>query len=176
MKLYLSELKKAEGDFLPYSARLELDPLGTDFSQNEKIILEVDLKAAYVQHQVLLKGKWWAKVRAACGRCLDEFTLLLQGSIDDEFKQLKDSGEKGDGLAFVDEEKGDDFIFRGDVLDLREYFRQLFLIAQPLKILCRNDCKGLCPICGTNKNRNDCDCAEDNIDPRWSMLQKLKEG
>jgi len=79
-------------------------------------------------------------------------------------------------LAFVDEEKGDDFIFRGDVLDLREYFRQLFLIAQPLKILCRNDCKGLCPICGTNKNRNDCDCAEDNIDPRWSMLQKLKEG
>lgn len=175
MKLYLSELKKAEGKFVPYSARLELDPLGTDLCPNEKVSLDLDLKAAYVQHRVLLKGEWRAKVKAACGRCLDYFVLILQGSIDDEFKQLQDAGEKGEGQVFADEETGDEFFFKGDVLELQEYFSQLFVLSQPLKILCRENCKGLCPICGTNKNFHDCNCVIENVDPRWSMLQKLKE-
>ena len=48
------------------------------------------------------------------------------------------------------------------------------VLAVPMKNLCSEDCKGLCPKCGKNLNEGLCNCNEENIDPRWETIQKLK--
>jgi len=61
-----------------------------------------------------------------------------------------------------------------DKIDLDEYIRDYAVLAVPMKNLCSEDCKGLCPKCGKNLNEGTCNCSEENIDPRWESIQKLK--
>ncbi len=69
---------------------------------------------------------------------------------------------------------GDDVIVLPDaVLDLDELVRADILLSVPAKILCREDCKGLCPDCGQNLNEGDCGCQHTTIDPRFTKLLEL---
>jgi len=61
-----------------------------------------------------------------------------------------------------------------DKIDLDEYIRDYAVLAVPMKNLCSEDCKGLCSKCGKNLNEGTCNCNEENIDPRWESIQKLK--
>jgi uncharacterized protein len=58
-------------------------------------------------------------------------------------------------------------------LDLRKPLREQILLAMPMHLLCRPDCKGLCPNCGQNLNEGPCQCSTENIDPRLAVLKKL---
>jgi uncharacterized protein len=49
------------------------------------------------------------------------------------------------------------------------------LLNIPMRILCKEDCRGLCPKCGRNRNTNSCDCVEEAIDPRWEGLKGLRD-
>jgi uncharacterized protein len=60
------------------------------------------------------------------------------------------------------------------VIDLHDDVRQTVLLSIPLKVLCSEDCKGLCPHCGANWNLGSCNCEENAVDPRWEQLAKLK--
>ena len=59
------------------------------------------------------------------------------------------------------------------VIDLGEVMREQFFLALPMKPLCRPECKGLCPICGANRNRQECGCREEWVDPRLAGLKNL---
>lgn len=59
-------------------------------------------------------------------------------------------------------------------IDLKEFAEQIISGEIPGSILCKEDCKGLCPICGTNLNTGKCDCKEDNHDPRFDILKQIK--
>ena len=61
-----------------------------------------------------------------------------------------------------------------DKIDLAKDIRDYAILAVPMKKLCSEDCKGLCPKCGKNLNDGTCDCHEEKMDPRWEPLQKLK--
>jgi uncharacterized protein len=61
-----------------------------------------------------------------------------------------------------------------DKIDLSEDVRDYALLALPMKKLCSENCKGLCPKCGKNLNDGPCECRDEKIDPRWEPLQKLK--
>jgi len=168
MKLYIPVLKKEEGEFFHYCESLRLGIDGGD----EDPVMNIDLQAAYVRPKVLIKGNWQTELKGECSRCLEQFVFLLKDSFYEEFHQLP-IGEDLSGQSVDGDMHNSDF--KGDTLDLREYFRQSYFIAQPLKILCKTDCKGLCPVCGTDKNKGSCNCNRDNIDPRWALLQKIKE-
>ena len=58
-------------------------------------------------------------------------------------------------------------------IDISDDIRQMILLSIPLKLLCNEDCKGLCPKCGKNRNNEQCDCREDQADPRWQGLAGL---
>ena len=64
-------------------------------------------------------------------------------------------------------------VFDGEVIDIDEMVREQLLLALPAQILCREDCKGLCPECGGDRNLNECKCEEVEIDPRWSGLKEI---
>ena len=59
------------------------------------------------------------------------------------------------------------------VLDLTELVRTDFLLELPTKVLCREDCQGLCPQCGKNLNFDSCQCKKQSIDPRWEVLSEM---
>jgi uncharacterized protein len=59
------------------------------------------------------------------------------------------------------------------MIDLAPLVRELSLLAVPIKVLCREDCQGLCQECGANLNLGDCGCAESEIDPRLAVLESL---
>ena len=72
-------------------------------------------------------------------------------------------GEEDLGVSF----------YRDDEIDLGEVMREQFYLAVPMKPLCREDCRGLCPVCGINRNRETCSCQTDWVDPRLEPLRKL---
>ena len=65
--------------------------------------------------------------------------------------------------------------YQGEGLLLEDVLREQVLLAVPLKVTCREDCKGLCPVCGKNRNTEPCSCAPLMGDPRWSPLKELRE-
>lgn len=61
-------------------------------------------------------------------------------------------------------------------LDISQEIRDMVLLALPSKLLCSEECLGLCPICGTDLNRKKCNCKRETFDPRWEALLRLKRG
>ncbi len=115
-----------------------------------------------VESRFLLNGTLQAQGRAECSRCLAAFDLRWDVPV--EITVLRD--------VATDEGEGDSLVIRqrkGEV-DLTEAVRESVVLALPLAPLCREDCRGLCPRCGIDRNTGTCDCAEEDIDPRWAGL------
>ena len=85
------------------------------------------------------------------------------------------SSEASEGAETeVEEDDLETSYYADDQIDLNEMMREQFYLALPMKPLCREDCKGLCPQCGTNLNTGTCDCAPVWEDPRLAALKQLK--
>ncbi len=83
------------------------------------------------------------------------------------------SANAGEGEQEVaDEDLGVSF-YKDETLDLGELMREQFYLVLPMKPLCRPDCKGLCPVCGINRNRETCTCQTEWTDPRLDALKRL---
>lgn len=107
-----------------------------------------------------------------CTRCLTtvEHDLGVEFHVDFVGKELfPDSRE-----THLESSDLDTDVIAGSELDLTEVAREQILLNLPDQVLCREDCKGICPICGADLNKTHCDCREDEIDPRWAALKDLK--
>ena len=94
-----------------------------------------------------------------------EFDLLYR-------PQGSDAGKEELSVTAAEAEVG---YYQGEGLLLEDVLREQVLLALPLKAICRDDCRGLCPHCGKNLNLEQCDCAEPMEDPRWSALKDIRE-
>lgn len=119
-----------------------------------------------------IRGTIGADVLIGCTRCLEPFAQRIEASFDDIFVDTSED------LNAVESELGVDDLVEELVpdgkIDMAEVVREQLLLALPSQVLCREDCKGLCPKCGANRNLIDCKCADDEIDPRWAVLKGLK--
>jgi len=115
-----------------------------------------------------ISGKFSTKVRLECARCLGPADTTIEAEFDDTFveEQSTEPGEFEILGDFLDES------LAGDSVDLAEVLREQILLELPEQVFCREDCRGLCPKCGQNRNLVDCNDPED-IDPRWAALKDL---
>jgi len=131
---------------------------------------------------VFAAGTFRGEVTVACSRCVEPVKLPIDEKVrvtfmprhelpDDEGEGAEDAGE-GEG-AEVAEEDLDLFPYDGESVDLEPLFCEQFVLAVPFAPLCREDCKGLCSQCGTDRNTGTCNC-EPPIDPRLAALKGLK--
>ena len=74
----------------------------------------------------------------------------------------------------VDPEEAEVGFYEGNALELNDVFREQVLLALPMQRVCREDCKGICPDCGKNRNQNECQCQKSITDDRWAALQQLQ--
>lgn len=139
--------------------------LGSHFQ--ERIVVNVTVEKS--GSQVFLKAAVSAGASFTCDRCLTPFLSPLassyrmcyvaegstHGSIDPAELQVVPAGFS--------------------VIDMSDDVRQTVLLSVPLKLLCSESCRGLCPHCGINLNLGTCTCTEHSVDPRWEQLIKLKK-
>ncbi len=130
------------------------------------------VRLMHVSEGVLVQGTLHVEATMPCARCLEPVTVLLQVELEEVFVPTVSIAT---GRPITPEE--DDqalWISENHILDLREVLRQDVLLAQPVQVLCRPDCRGLCPICGQNLNQGACSC-QPEPDPRWAALTALLE-
>ena len=145
--------------------------------QNEdfRVIAPVDFRAHVSKdaQKVRLTGRVKTTLETACSRCLESFTIPVDAPFDLMFLPAAPDGADGEG-----EIENDDVgvsHYKDDVIDLGEVMREQFFLALPMKPLCQPDCKGLCPVCGANRNREQCGCESEWVDPRMAGLKNLLE-
>ena len=121
---------------------------------------------------VLVALKATGLAREVCSRCLIEIDHPLQFSFQEEYLLTTDIDTNAP-IPIPDDT--DSFLINSDfVLDLNEAMRQYRLTAKPVKPLCRLDCTGLCPHCGSNLNEGPCNCLIES-DSRWNPLAELAD-
>jgi uncharacterized protein len=120
---------------------------------------------------ILAKAGLNTEIEATCSRCLSVFDCPLRLNVEEEYFPTTDV-VSGAALP-LPEEPGCFTIDERHILDLTEAIRQYALLDIPMKPLCREDCAGLCPVCGHDLNQGPCGCSPQETDPRWSELNKL---
>jgi uncharacterized protein len=120
---------------------------------------------------ILATGDLAFPVRLQCGRCLTPFEAPIQFHFEDEYKP---SLSLVTGLPITYDPDDDSFLIDDHhILELTEAARQYALTALPMLPLCREDCAGLCPTCGHNRNEGPCDCAPDTASSPFAALKGL---
>ena len=118
-----------------------------------------------------LLGRLRTELRLTCSRCLESFETPLDLPID--LRYLPQGENEGDTESEIVAEDLTTGFYRDDQIDLEQLVREQLQLAVPMKPLCRDDCEGLCPECGINRNREQCDCTRSWQDPRLAALQSL---
>ncbi|MFZ5449293.1 MAG: YceD family protein [Thermodesulfobacteriota bacterium] len=123
-------------------------------------------------HDILVRGHLEGHLDLACSRCLESFTQPVAA----EFDLLL---APGPGTAAPEEEELsptdlDLDYYTGEVVDLESILREQIILMIPVKPLCDEICKGLCPQCGANLNRETCNCRPEAVDSPFAHLAKLK--
>jgi uncharacterized protein len=121
---------------------------------------------------ILVKGSMIATVQGICNRCLNPVDLSVQFKIEEQYFPSIDIVS---GLP-LPENPENYVIDESHVIDLSEALNQYTLMAMPMKILCKQDCAGICPSCGRNLNEGLCKCKAQIKNHRWSKLANLKKG
>ena len=139
---------------------------------------EADLDLYADGTHAFASGTFKGYLTVACSRCVEPVKLVIDETLrvtfmpPGEMPKEEDEPASEEG-AEVPEGDLDVFPFDGEKLDLEPLFREQFVLAVPFAPLCREDCKGLCPQCGIDRNTGTCSC-EKPIDPRLAALKGLK--
>jgi uncharacterized protein len=118
---------------------------------------------------VLVQGRVGATVPQTCSRCLESFPARVEVPVD---VRLLPRPATGDSVELGADDLDVDF-YDNDQLDLDRVVETETTLALPMKPLCREDCRGLCPACGGNRNVVQCSCADRAPDPRLAALRDL---
>lgn len=180
-KILISRIPK-DGGLYAESFELPLDGSIEHWGQRYAFDtpLSADVSAQLTGERILVKIEVRAEFSLPCSRCLCKTGLAILGDLRYLFtlRSSKDEPKRLD--EDEDEQAGDDGDvdvipidrFQGEI-DLGPYVWEVLLLNLPERALCSDDCAGLCPVCGHNRNQGDCGCKEDDTDPRFAALRDL---
>lgn len=112
-------------------------------------------------NRVVVIGDVRATWHGECRRCLDEASEDIDAHVREIFED--------------DATEGETYPLDRDIADLEPLVREAIMLEIPIAPVCKEDCKGLCPECGIDRNKSNCDCVVDLSDPRWAALDVLKD-
>ncbi len=121
--------------------------------------------------EIRLKGKLAVTIDGTCDRCLESAAFPVTSSFDLIYMP---AGEHAVGDEEVEADAIDVGFYEGNGLELNDAFREVVLLALPMRLVCSEACKGICHICGQNRNQSECACQVKAVDDRWSKLKLLQ--
>jgi uncharacterized protein len=147
------------------------DPQDEEYRVAAPVQVSIDVEKAS-QDAFRVTGRATTRLALACGRCLDDSEV----PIDTQF-ELRYVPAAAEGAVDPEREITEDDLttafYRDGSLDVIDMLREQFQLALPMKPLCADACRGLCPACGANLNRTECDCQPRWEDPRLAPLKAL---
>jgi uncharacterized protein len=151
------------------SLQAELSCDGSQFGQPTEDVefsspVRVSAEVTCVGSEFVVKGRVSGTLGCACSRCLAPTPFKFNVPLVERYRELDERGDQ----------ESDDEVrsFTGDGLDLTDSVRDAVVLALPLRVLCRDDCAGLCPMCGIDLNTSSCGCSAPIVSP-FGVLAKL---
>jgi uncharacterized protein len=142
---------------------------GAPFSDPAWRLDDLSLHVERDEQDVLVHGEIRATVPQVCGRCLEPFPAGVRAAVD---VRVVPRPATADSVELRPDDLDVDF-YQKDELDLGALVQTETTLALPMKPLCRDDCRGLCPVCGGNRNQVACACRPSAPDPRLTALKDL---
>ena len=165
MLLGLSQIIDRPGASVPFSVSVDLSDLcyGVSYPVSEPVLAEGNVRNT--AGVLVMQGSIATTLHGICDRCASEFHRKVEFPIDVVLVTKLESEENEDEWVFP---------LEGDSADLDDIVRTVFVLNLDSKLLCKEDCKGLCPQCGKNLNDGPCNCRKE-LDPRFAALKQLLE-
>jgi len=165
------ELKKVRFDqtFEPG----QIDFSGEDLQQASP--LHANGSAELLPHtdgEVRVQGRYTVEMTAQCDRCLGSARFPLDAGFDLFYRPA--SAIARDEEVAIDEGEVEIGFYQNGGLELEDILREQVLLALPMQKVCSDVCKGICPVCGKNRNEAACDCKMESASDRWNALRNLE--
>lgn len=123
--------------------------------------IDIDLVCESLSDGIVVDGRVAATFQGQCRRCLAPIVGRIEADVHELYQ-----------VTVTDP---DAFAIEGDIVDLAPMVRETVLLELPDAPLCRVDCHGLCPSCGKELGEGPCSCPAESMDPRWSVLDALRD-
>lgn len=163
MQIQLRDLRRHSGQNLDFYETMDLHHSHPNIE--EEVSVHVTAHAHFNEDALyVLDGQLNATLQLKCSKCLTVYDWPLSAHWHEVFSLDERPDEEDDSdIHFVND----------DEVDLNPYIREALLLEIPFVPVCRDDCQGLCPTCGINRNEASCECNNERIDPRLADLQKF---
>jgi len=151
----------------------QIDFTGEDLKQASP--LRVAGSAELLQNtdgEVRIQGRYTVEMTAECDRCLGFARFPLEAGFDLFYRPMSLIAREEE--VEIDEGETEIGFYEGGDLELEDLLREQVLLALPMQRVCSEACKGICPVCGKNRNETACDCRVATADDRWGALRNLE--
>lgn len=164
MKIVLSDITD-EGLDLEFEETFEPDPFKP--LSPVKASLHVDKFGS----EVFVKGMVRAALELECGRCLKPFSYEADLEVDVVYRPVSEL--EGEEKHEIKDDELDTGFYEGDELEIQDLLKEQIILSIPIKPLCSESCRGICPACGTDLSTDTCECEEKATDSRLEILKNL---
>ena len=165
MKILIEDITD-EGLSLDLEEKFRLD----DVSLSSPVKAHLELQK--IGQEIIISGLITTVAEFQCSRCLKDFRNNMDIPMNVVYHPLKDMPLESHELKDDQMEMG---FFTGNEIDIKDILTEQILLNVQMKPLCEENCKGLCPVCGTDLNVEKCSCTQKSIDPRLEVLKNLLE-
>jgi len=128
---------------------------------------------ANTEGEVRIQGRLDVLMEAECDRCLGRAKFPLDSNFDLFYRPMSYIAREEE--VEIDEGEAQLGFYEGGGMELEDVLREQILLAMPMQRICSDDCKGICPVCGKNRNETPCDCKSEPAGDRWEALRGLKD-
>jgi uncharacterized protein len=122
--------------------------------------------------EVRVRGRYEVTLETECDRCLGVARFPLAAQFDLFYRPMKDIAVEEE--VAIDEGEAEIGFYEGAGMELEDILREQVLLLLPMQRVCSEVCKGICPVCGRNRNEVSCECHLETGDDRWAALRNLK--
>jgi uncharacterized protein len=122
--------------------------------------------------EIHIRGGLAGAVEVLCARCLEPVRIAVGASLDLYYRPMSQIARVEE--VAISEAEAEIGFYEGGGIELADVVREQVLMSLPMRSVCREDCRGICPICGANRNINPCSCRQEFTDPRWDALRSWK--
>ncbi|MGQ9472499.1 MAG: YceD family protein [Candidatus Caldatribacteriaceae bacterium] len=176
MRLYLGEVKKGVGRTFK---DVISENLGELEWEGEKILfaqpVQIEVMLTNCDSEILVEGTLTTGLVLNCSRCLEPFLYPMKVGFTLELRNVDRLNRPSDLEAEAEETDELKYFCEDDnSIDITKDVEELILVNLPMKPLCKRECLGICPVCGTNRNQRECTCEREAIDPRLEILRTWK--
>lgn len=171
MRIELENMEGRKGDFAHVYQPDELNPVDERVNLTGPAAVTGTVRLS--GNEVFVEGHVETRAQLECDRCLKPIELPV--SADFALEYIPGPDYESSSVAALSEEELSVSVFDGKAIDVDEIVKEQILLALPARTLCQENCKGICPECGIDRNTGQCNCMAYEVDPRWAALKDLKQ-